>query len=352
MRKVLRTSKGGFLPSEFDLAHDFCFVLHDLMANALVYGEKSGAFLTRLALRDKEDAEALEAAEDVFAWLEATRSIEERVTVLTKSVFPAVFSDALHFVYEALESSRKAKLNVTYALLRKPIQENLFVLESIVLDKEGFAGTLATDPLKLRAQKQGGRDSHLRRIQSVLEALEMTEYFSADYLAQLRYSKVEDGFDGACNHAMHLFTEHEAIRTEPLNINFVFSGWEEKMSQWSFLYSRLPYVLSYAHAVAEYAVEGFAKTAPEYLDMARRRIAALTLLWYDEVPQRYRADPLQCFVDATRGWLVGHCNKGGWRIPTQADLERMAETGATPGQSWISLKLRDWRFERQARRTV
>jgi hypothetical protein len=319
------------------------------MANALVYGEKGGIFLTRLELKDPEDVKALEAAEDVFAWLESTRSAEERVTVLMKTIFPAVFSDALHFIYEALETSRKAKLSVTYALLRKPIQENLFILESIVLDKNHLAETLATQPLKLRAQRAGGPEAHERRIQAVLDAIGMSEYFSAEYLAQLRYSKVEDGFDGACNHAVHLFTEHEAIRTEPLNINFVFSSWEEKLGQWSFLYSRLPYLLVYAHAVAEYAVEGFGRTTPEYLDMAQRRISALMLLWYDEMPDPYRVQPLQRLVDATRNWLSDHCRRNGYRAPTLVDLNRMAESGAFPGQSYISLKLRDWRFARQAK---
>jgi hypothetical protein len=117
----------------------------------------------------------------------------------------------LHCIYEALDSSRKTKLNITYMLIRKPLQESLFLLESVVADRFDFAEKLATEPLKLRALKAGGVDVHTQRIQRVLEIVGESHRLSASYLAQLRYDKrVDDGFDGICNHAMHLFTEHEA----------------------------------------------------------------------------------------------------------------------------------------------
>jgi hypothetical protein len=349
LRKVLRMNKGGFLPQEFDVAHDFCFVLHDLMANALVYGERAGLFVTRLPLKGEDDARALEEAEDIFKWLEEHRSAEERLAILTKSVFPAVFSDALHFIYEALETSRKGKLGVSYALLRKPLQENLFILEAIVLDSAKFADTLAINPLELRAQRQGGLEVHAQRIQRVLDILGMQDLFSAKYLAQLRYAKGDDGFDGICNKAVHLFTEHQAIRTENMNINFVFSGWEEKLSQWSYLYSRLPYVLAYAHGVAEHAIERFGKTATEYINMARRQTGALALLWFDEIEHSYRNDELEHFVANVREWLYSHCAAAGARAPSKRDLERMSHTGALPGESWVRVWLRNRRFARAAR---
>jgi hypothetical protein len=64
--------------------------------------------------------------------------LAERANILKAVVLPAVLSDLLHFIYEALQCSRKGKLNVTYALIRRPIQESLYLLESIVLDAAGF----------------------------------------------------------------------------------------------------------------------------------------------------------------------------------------------------------------------
>lgn len=42
---------------------------------------------------------------------------------------------------------------------------------------------------------------------------------------------------------MHLFADHKALRTEALNVDFILSNSEILLSQWSFLYSRLPYLM-------------------------------------------------------------------------------------------------------------
>ena len=90
--------------------------------------------------------------------------------------------------------------------------------------------------------------AHANRIRKVLATLRDHRGYDAEYLAQLRYDKnAQDGFDGVCNKALHLFTGHDAIRTEPLNINFIFSDLDSMVTQWSYLYSRLPYLLSYIH---------------------------------------------------------------------------------------------------------
>jgi quinol monooxygenase YgiN len=195
-------------------------------------------------------------------------------------VFPAILSDMLHCVYEVLETSRKAKLNVSYMLLRKPIQENLYVLEAVIADRAGFARKLTEDPIQLWSQGAGEREAHTINIATVLKVIGDDGRFDAGYLAQLRYDKsTEDGFDGICNKAIHLFTSHPAIATEKLNINFIFSDWESKETQWAYIYSRLPYLLAYAYQIVEYVCAGISPTAPEYLDEVQRRIAAHAILW-------------------------------------------------------------------------
>ena len=80
-----------------------------------------------------------------------------------------------------------------------------------------------------------------------------------------------------------LFTSHEAIRTEPLNINFIFSGMDAKLTQWSYFYGRLPYLLAYMHRIVEHVCATIAPTDPIYLHDMDRRISALVLLWWKTV---------------------------------------------------------------------
>jgi hypothetical protein len=238
------------LPESYWTAHQLCFIVHDVMTQLLVSGEKASAFSMTFKFRDEEDRAAFEKAEDIFVWLEQSRRVDEQAAFLVTTVFPAVLSDMLHCFYEALEVSRKAKLTISFMLVRKPLQESLYLLESVIADRSDFAEKLALDPVRLWSQTGGGVEVHAKRIQKVLDTLGESDRFNAEYLAQLRYDKnARDGFDGICNKAMHLFTSHDAIRTEPLNINFIFSGIDAKLTQWSYFYSRLPYLLVYLHRI-------------------------------------------------------------------------------------------------------
>jgi hypothetical protein len=303
------------------------------MTQLLVSGQKAEAFVTAIEFRDEADRTAFEKADDVFAWLEQSRRVDERVSVLVTTVFPAVLSDMLHCFYEALEASRKGKLTIAFMLVRKPLQESLFLLESVIADRDDFAKKLVLDPVKLWSQGAGGLNTHANRIKKVLNLIGEDRRFDAEYIAQLRYDKgAQDGFDGICNKALHLFTTHPAIRTEPLNINFIFSNIDSMLTQWSYLYSRLPYLLVYMHRIVEHVCATIAPTDPAYLSDMDRRIAALVLLWWRTVDSAYAEPHLRDFVLKTKDWLFQHCREAGYRVPRRHDLAKMADTGVYPSE--------------------
>jgi hypothetical protein len=113
----------NFLPDYLRPAHDLCLLNHDILVELLRSGEQSGAFVETFRFHNDQDRQELEKTDDIFEWFERTGRTEDRSRFLRRAVFPALLSDFLHFVYEALETSRKAKLNVSYALIRKPLQE-------------------------------------------------------------------------------------------------------------------------------------------------------------------------------------------------------------------------------------
>ncbi len=335
--------KRTLLPKAYKLPHVLCFAVHDILLQFLISGEASGVFIATFDLTD-EEVNSLKAHGDIFDWLESAGRVVDRARILKTTILPAVHSDMLLCVYEALQASSKAKLNVSFILLRKPLQETLFLLESIVIDELDFALKLAANPLLLRPRNAGGLDGHKKRIQRVIGALGEDGRFDAAYIAQLRYSKAEDGFDGVCNKAMHLFTEHKDILTERLNINFFFSTWEAKLTQWAFLYTRLPYLLVYCMCIVEYIGKDIGTTTPEYLEDVSRRVGALVVLWSQGIPKRYYAEPLEKFVKETSRRLLHHCETMKCRDPTKRDLRRMAYSGALPGESATDVAARLARF--------
>jgi hypothetical protein len=341
--------KGTHLPEKYWPSHELCFRVHDVMTQLLVSGQRARAFYVSFDLPDEATKREFESASDIFEWLEKHRPPEDRAAVLVTTMFPAILSDMLHCFYEALETSRKAKLGISFMLLRKPLQESLYVLEAVIADRAEFAQKLTEDPIKLWSQGIGGREAHARNIQKVLDAAGESDRFDPAYLAQLRYDKsATDGFDGICNKAMHLFTDHKSIKTERMNINFIFSNWDSKLTQWSYIYSRLPYLLVYIHSIVEHFCEGIAPTSPAYLDDMKRRISALVLLWWETIEEPYIEPHLETFAERTRDWLYRHCNEAGFSLPTKADLIRMEADGAFPGEKRASVAKRLNQFMRDA----
>ena len=316
------------------------------MVQIIASGEEGNFFTTTINLEDNHESKSLENSDDIFAWLEAKNRFNDRAKVLKITIFPALLSDMLHCIYEVLETSRKGKLGISYMLIRKPIQESLYLLEAIVLDELDFSEKLSENPLKLRSQNAGGVNAHGKRIQKVLDILGESSRFDAAYIAQLRYDKNQhDSFDGVCNHAMHLFTEHKAIQTETLNINFIFSNWDSKMSQWSYLYNRIPYLLFYTLQIIEYILASMVFTTQDYLDDMQRRISALILLWWENIEGHYKCEQLEKFVQATESWLNKHCQSHGYRTPTKRDLMRMSNTGAFPRENLFFIMKRKMKYK-------
>lgn len=345
MKRLLEDNTA--LPQQFHEAYKFCFAAHDIAAQMLVSGMEQDVFVTNLKLRDEQEKAELEQASDIIDWLRLSGRMDDEANVLLTMAFPAVLADMLNCIFEALEASRKGKLAIAFMLLRKPFQESLYLLESVVADKAKFAKLIAEDPVGLRPQNAGGIDGHTRRIQKVLETIGETSRLDADYIARLRYDKTSaDSFDGICNKAMHLFTDHKAIRTEQYNINFIFSEGEQVMTQWAYLYSRLPYLMTYIVCLVEHIAERFAQTHPTYTDDMNRRLAAQLLISSAYVAEDYESEPVTHLNHATYCWLAQHCLDNGFPAPKVEHLPRMAASGAFPGEQDEGISARDLLYQR------
>ncbi|MDD5308619.1 MAG: hypothetical protein PHU25_14975 [Deltaproteobacteria bacterium] len=335
------------LPEQFKTAHDLCYANHDVMLHLLNGGFCNNSFCMLVDLSEEDQPPQFETNEDLFSWLDTPGHHQTRAEILRCTVFPAVLGDFLHFVYEALRCSQKTKLTVAIALLRKPLQDSLGLLETIFVDLLGFASKMVEKPADLNVKRSGGKpDEHVRRIGAVLDVLDEQRRFDAEFLAQVRYSRgAEDSFAGSFDKALHLFTSNKNIETEKLNLNFIFSGPDAWHTQRSYIYSRLPYVLCYARLLVEAVFSTIDNgTDPVYLDDIERRISAATMLWSETIVDPYRCSQLDAHVQETWSRLMRDCQSAGFRTPTRSDLLRMSASGAWPGELWIDVKRRLLRY--------
>ncbi|WP_206862087.1 hypothetical protein [Lysobacter changpingensis] len=247
------TNQPDFLPDEFRFAHDYAFLLHDRLTYLLVEGERTGLFLTHFSLDQVEEADRPENFPHIFDWFEKYDRGDLLGEVLLKAVLPALLSDFCHFIFEALTCSRKGKLTVAYALLRKPLRENLHYIEWLLADPADFLNTLyAKESVALSFSHIGQPDKVKAVVAAALARCANRGALDAELLYELRYDReFPDGFDGMCNQAMHLITTKPPIATIKQNFNFIFSNDEDRYAQWEQMYRYLPLLLFYATEVVE-----------------------------------------------------------------------------------------------------
>jgi hypothetical protein len=244
----------SFLPDEYKESHEYCFFLHDRIADVVVIGEKYRLFDQQISFKsvpDQEEFVSKQQGEELLSWLKERNYAAELNLIYLKQVYVALVSDFCHFIYEALSTCKKGKNTVAFALLRKPLKDNLFMLENLLVNKEHFH-ELFTDYRGFidLANDRVNEENKKELISSVLQLLNLNSVFSEDFLYDVRYNKqCTDGFEPLWQQASHLITTCRHYSTETGNINFVFSNTENRYAQWDHIYSLLPQILFYAYKI-------------------------------------------------------------------------------------------------------
>lgn len=303
----------NYLPSELRFSHEYSLWLHDGLAQIVVEGRRRGLFETRIDLPNAVERERLERAAHVLNWIEEDRS-ELMAEVLLKAIVPALLSDFCHFIFESLSCSRKGKLGVAYALLRKPLRENLHYLEWIVARPDDFLNTFYfKDSRELSFNHIGDADRVRGVVAEAISRCPSSAAFLPEYLYEIRFEKAcQYGLEPLWNQALHLITTKPPIDTERQNFNFVFSSEEDIEGQWSMYYTHVPLLLYYAAELTDvllaYAVKA---PMPDIAHAVMHRIVGF-LYWVHESPVGYGGNP----DAAVRELHVFHCPSCAAAIPT------------------------------------
>jgi hypothetical protein len=136
---LLALTMPDFLPRKYEFSHGLCIHLHNELVS-MVKEMENGGFLKYTVASEPGESDLPHdlRGEALFEWFETRGRMDVVNNLYIRSLLPALLSDFCHFVLEALNCSRKAKLTVTYALLRKPLRDSLFHLESIAAGPDDF----------------------------------------------------------------------------------------------------------------------------------------------------------------------------------------------------------------------
>jgi len=123
------------LPKQYRPVNNICAVIYDQLTEILTEEHYKQLLTTNISI-DRENQILVEQFESgelhAIDWLAENKLDKELTTVLTKHLALSVLSDFVNFMFESLNCARKQKFSVTYALLRKPLTDELLLFEQLL----------------------------------------------------------------------------------------------------------------------------------------------------------------------------------------------------------------------------
>jgi hypothetical protein len=225
------------------------------LANLLVFGEKNSVYSVSIHPNNEQHQKELSQlkGEEIARWLEKNGYKNELEKMTIRTLYPALLWDLYQFVAEALECSEKARLTVTYALLRKPFRDDLFYLEWLLAKPQDFIDLFQDkNPSEFSLDKMLRDDKVRGIVRNAVGRTAKKDSVDPEVIYDMRFNKIVGfSFDAMWNKALHLVTTAKTHSTEHQNMNFIFSDDEDRAYQWRHIYSFLPVALDYAVDVAE-----------------------------------------------------------------------------------------------------
>ncbi len=234
------------LPKEFHRQHKNCeFLLYQI--EDFITADTFKDLKVQTIQFDK--AVELNDDEHILDYLLRTNKSDKHDEIITSNILNAVIADTCQFLQIALFASLQQRVTVTFSLIRKPFVYNLLVILRLYL----------TSDFLDRFNKEDSFDTTGLSKEDIIELLNASEslLFSKSIKASDVYDFVfnpalSDSLVNMSNKALHpSTTRNKNNKTEIQNINFVFSTKDSIMTQWDYLYRRLPFLLLYLNEILE-----------------------------------------------------------------------------------------------------
>lgn len=200
--------------------------MHDMMVDVLRQSEAARIADVRVTFRDDDDARAFTAADDKIAYFIETDRAEIARRITVNQVVIPLYSDMLHFLYEGLIALEKRKYAVAFTMLRKPLKYGLLFATWLWADQDDFYAKMAASPADHMDDRKITKERRMELLRASITALgEDGSFCDAGVLYGVVFDRNNNrGLAQFFDKAAHLVTSHPAMRTEQLNLNFIFKS--------------------------------------------------------------------------------------------------------------------------------
>ena len=234
------------IPEANRMQHEFCFRIHDMMLDIFRQALASRISHVPFKFADEAEASAFKASDNIFQFLKDLGREDDLKKLVVNSVVNPLYGDMLHFIYEALTCLERRKTTVAFALLRKPLKYSQAMATWLWADEDDFFARLDDSPAEGFDDGKIGPENRKALLSVAISKFDgIAPFLDPDTLYTIIYEKSnEKGLAPYFDMAAHLVTSYKAIRTEPLNFNFIFKNPDDD-DVYENVYFPLAYVLMY-----------------------------------------------------------------------------------------------------------
>lgn len=227
-----------FLPQEHKTVHVICFELIRQIEEFIV--GKKYQFL-QVSHYDLSEAEKVyfEECGNIWEFLKKYRE-KDFYNQLKKHMILGLLMDFCYFMQESMVCSCKKRLVVSFALLRRPLVDNLKILLRMFADEKFYDSFIERDdydPTKMD-------DTQLKEFLNATDNVRIVNTITGAFIYECIFDKDNPGsVVNLSNRAIHPVTTRPWNKTGAMNCNFMFVNQEDITNLWKQYYAFLPVIL-------------------------------------------------------------------------------------------------------------
>lgn len=222
-------------------SHNFLIYCNDVLVSLLKYADREKLSSVRITFKEEENSFINLKDDDIFEWMREHGYSNEIYELEYRHTFFSLVADFCHYVLESFECAAKKKVAVAYALLRKPLRDNLFYIEWLAADKEDLLDKLIYGNADDLVINKSSAKKFIEKVEKMYGIAHQDGFFN------FRYDKNDMmSLEKIWNKANHVITTHSYTKSEQGELNFVFLNEEQIDELTRYYYVVVPLVISYA----------------------------------------------------------------------------------------------------------
>lgn len=307
---IKRLGAKDVLPDKHRTAHNVCDVLYTQLVEVLLSDEYKSLNSTDISFeKEQHNIEGLDALDLLDLLIKYDRK-DEVTTILTKKITISLLPDLMDFIRASLDACKASSFSVAYALLRKPLMDELLMLEQIFINKNEFVERFYINgDISLYDPGSKKDVARLAIIKDAIDKLPLKSLFNPDYMFEIRYDKAaKHGMNWITNQALHIVTNDSRYRTPKQNLNFIFSSSEDYEKYWHHYYSVMPLLLLYITSIVDEIIFDFLPESLQIKNIKSVRRFIIFMVWGESYTEDEFKNSEPFFNELTGG-LRDNCFK-------------------------------------------